>query len=145
MKKLLATISTSSLFMASVVSTAMAAGEVDLNPCAKSGVSGATGGSGDIQTQLCKLQGSSTGDVLRNIIIGVLVISAVIALFFLIYGGIKWILSGGDKAKVGEARGTIVAALVGLIITFLAYFILNIVLGLFNLSVSNLSLPKLVN
>ncbi len=143
MKKLLTTISTSSLFMASVVSTAMAAGEVDLNPCAKSGVTG--GSAGQIQDQLCKLQGSSTGDVLRNIIIGVLVIAAVISLFFLIFGGIKWILSGGDKAKVGEARGTIVAALVGLIITFLAYFILNIVLGLFGLSVSNLSLPKLVN
>ena len=94
---------------------------------------------------LCKLQASNIGSTIRNIIVAIIIIAAVISLFFLVYGGIKWILSGGDKAKIGEARATIIAAIVGLIITFLSYFILGIVLGLFGLSFTNLELPRLIN
>lgn len=74
----------------------------------------------------------------------IFVIAIVIALVFLVYGGVKWILSGGDKAAVESARNTIVAAVVGLVIVFLSYFILNIVLGFFGLSLAALSLPSLV-
>lgn len=70
-------------------------------------------------------------------------IAIVIALVFLIWGGIKWILSGGDKGKVETARSTIIAALIGLIVTFAAYFLLNIALNFFGLSLSNLTLPQL--
>ena len=56
-----------------------------------------------------------------------------IALAFLIYGGVKWITSGGDKAGVEAARNMIVAAIVGLVIAFLVYFILQIIFSLFGL------------
>lgn len=92
---------------------------------------------------LCKLDAGGLGSVIRNIIVAILIIAAVISLFFLIYGGIKWIMSGGDKAKIGEARAMLTAAIVGLIITFLSYFILSIVLGFFGLKVQDLQLPKL--
>lgn len=113
---------------------------VDVNPC---GAGAGSANSAQFQTSLCGLQTSGIGTVVRNLIIAILVIATVIALFFLIYGGVRWILSGGDKAKVEAARNTIVAAIIGLIITFLAYFILNLVLGLFNLSFANLELPSL--
>lgn len=71
------------------------------------------------------------------------VVAIVIALGFLIYGGIKWITSGGDKAAVEAARNTIVAAIIGLVIVFLSYFILNIILGLFGLKLDQLVLPCL--
>jgi hypothetical protein len=55
------------------------------------------------------------------------VVGIVVALAFLIYGGIKWILSGGDKAAVDAARKHIVAAIVGLVIVVSAFVILNFV------------------
>lgn len=88
-------------------------------------------GTGVSYDLLCKLSLNS-GVITRGITIA-LVVATLIALGFLIYGGIRWILSGGEKEKVEEARGTIIAALVGLVITFLAFFIINIVFSLFNL------------
>ena len=73
------------------------------------------------------------------------IVAVIVALGFLIYGGIKWIISGGDKAGVEAARNTIVAAVVGLVIVFLSYFILNIILGIFGLSLGTLTLPTLTS
>ncbi len=62
------------------------------------------------------------------IINAIIVLGIVLSLIFLLYGGVRWILSGGDKGKVDSARSTIVAAIVGLIIVILAYVIINAVL-----------------
>lgn len=70
--------------------------------------------------------------------------AAILALVFLIMGGIKWLTSQGEKEGVNKARETIVAAIVGLVIIFLSYLIVNFVLSLFvGVSLSNLQLPKL--
>lgn len=74
--------------------------------------------------QLCSLK---TENSLPAILTALLVIAVIIALFFLIFGGIKWVISGGDKTNVEAARNTIVAAIVGLVIVFLAWFILNVI------------------
>ena len=116
---------------------APALAQVNVDPCS------VAGNSSNVRANLCNISGNSAGTLIANAITAVLVIAAVIALVFLVWGGIKWILSGGDKAKVEAARGTIIAAIIGLVITFLAYFILNLVLGLFGLSLSNLILPNL--
>lgn len=72
-----------------------------------------------------------TANSLFRFIINVLIIlGIVISLIFLLWGGIRWILSGGDKGKVDAARSTIVASIVGLIIVILAYVIINTVLTL---------------
>lgn len=81
---------------------------------------------------LCFL--TPAGGIIGNIINILFIIVVLIALIFLIYGAIKWITSGGDKTKVEGARNTIVAALVGLVLAFLAYFILQIVFQLFGLN-----------
>lgn len=91
---------------------------------------------------LCNLTGSNFGGIIGAAITLLFVIAVVIALGFLIFGGIKWILSGGDKTAVENARDTIVAAIVGLVIVFLSYFILNIVLKFFNIDIGNLQLPN---
>lgn len=84
----------------------------------------------------------SFGQILGTVITVAFIIAVLVALAFLILGGIKWITSGGDKAGVEGARNQIIAAIIGLIIVFLAYFILNLVLGLFGLSLFDLRLPK---
>lgn len=76
------------------------------------------------------------------------VVGIIIAIAFLIYGGIKWILSGGDKAGVEAARNHIIAAIVGLIIVIAAFFIINIVFTILTgkpFSLQNLCIPSLTS
>jgi len=83
------------------------------------------------------------GNLIRGLVIAIFVIAAVVALFYLLYGGIRWIISEGDKSKVQEARNHIIAAVIGLIIVFLSFFVLNIILNLFGINLSNLSIPPI--
>ena len=73
------------------------------------------------------------GNVVRAVINILFVVAAVIAIIFLIWGGIKWTLSGGDKAALESARGHIIAAIVGLILVFLSFFILTFVFNFFGI------------
>ncbi len=77
---------------------------------------------------LCGLQ---LNNAIPAIIAFIFIISTIVALFYLIWGGFKWLTSGGDKTAVGAAREHIVAAIIGLVIIFLSYFILNLLLGFF--------------
>jgi hypothetical protein len=91
--------------------------------------------------QLCNV---SPSGVLGTVITFIFILAIIIALIYLIWGGIKWITSGGDKGNVETARGQIIAAVIGLIITFLAYFIINIVLTVFlGMDVNSIGLPSL--
>jgi lysylphosphatidylglycerol synthetase-like protein (DUF2156 family) len=75
-----------------------------------------------------------------------LLVGVVIAVAFLIYGGIKWVLSGGDKAAVDAARKHIVAAIIGLVIVVLAFVIVSFVfqlLGVGNPLTGNFCIPTL--
>lgn len=90
---------------------------------------------------LCKLQFQ---DVIGPAVNWVFVVATVIALGYLIYGGIKWVMSEGDKTNVESARNHIVASIIGLIIIFLSYFILNLVLQFFiKKNINDLTLPNL--
>ncbi len=96
--------------------------------------------------------GSATNIKVENVpqfIISILfVIGIVVAVAFLIYGGIRWILSGGDKAAVENARNHIVAAIVGLVIVIAAFFILNTVITIITgrpFDLQHLCIPSLAN
>lgn len=94
---------------------------------------------------LCALSTGDFGALVGNVITLLFIIAVVIAILFLIYGGIKWILSGGDKSAVEAARNHIIAAIVGLVIAFLAYFILSFVIQFFlpGFNISRIELPTL--
>lgn len=100
-------------------------------------------GNNKVLNAACAGEGLTLGAVLGFIVTIAFVLAVLIALAFLIWGGIKWITSGGDKGGVEAARNQIIAAIIGLIIVFLAFFILNLVLGLFGLSLFELELPTL--
>lgn len=86
-------------------------------------------------------------ELIAFVINAIIVIGIVLSLVFLLYGGVRWILSGGDKGKVDAARSAIVAAIVGLIIVILAYVIINAVLQVFTGTTltSGFKIPSLVN
>lgn len=59
----------------------------------------------------------------------VLLIVGLISVIMLVYGGLRYILSGGDSKKVTDAKNTVLYAIIGLIISLLAYAIVNFVLN----------------
>lgn len=71
------------------------------------------------------------GRLIVGLINLIFILSVVVALLYLIWGGFKWLTSGGDKTAVQGAREHLVAAIVGLVVIFLSYFILNFVVGFF--------------
>lgn len=139
MKKLIRVLETASLSAAVSLSIAAPAFADSLNLCPKDGT-----GFGPLCS---KATSDKTGNILGFLINIAFIFAVVIALFYLIWGGIKWILSGGDKAAVETARATIVAAVIGLIVTFAAYFILNVVVGIFipGFQLNNIQLPSINN
>lgn len=52
----------------------------------------------------------------------------IISVFMLVWGGVRYIISGGDSKKITDAKNTILYAIIGLIIALLAYAIVNFVL-----------------
>lgn len=134
MKKLLTAILAAVTFFSLTVAPAYAQGQ-NVNPCP---------GANQFRA-LCNLNANNIGGIVGAAVTFILVIAVLIALFFLIFGGIRWITSGGDKAKVDSARQTITAAIIGLVIAFLAFFILSLALSFFGLSLTNLTLPRIPN
>ncbi len=69
--------------------------------------------------------------VLGNGFVLALVFASIFALFIILRGGIQWIMSGGDKGKVEQARMRIIYGILGLVLVFVSYGIINLFLGLF--------------
>lgn len=89
---------------------------------------------------LCRIDASS----IRSFIEFITVVAIILSVFFLIWGGIKWVMSGGDKGKIEQARSAIIASIVGLVISLLAYFITSVVVRIFTGNESmNLPIPTL--
>lgn len=73
-------------------------------------------------------------------------VAAFLAVLYLMYGGVKWITSRGDKMAVESARKHIVAAIIGLVIVAGSFFALNVVfqiLGADNPIAKGFKLPTL--
>lgn len=62
--------------------------------------------------------------ITNTVLLGVGLVSVIM----LVYGGLRYILSGGDNKKVTDAKNTILYSIIGLIISLLAYAIVNFVL-----------------
>lgn len=94
---------------------------------------------------LCTLRLDNVSNIVSRIVTILLIFAVVVALVFLIMGGIRWIMSGGDKSKLDSARGTVTAAIIGLVIALLAFFILNVITYMFTKNtITNLSIPTIV-
>lgn len=74
------------------------------------------------------------GGLMNGIISFVMVIAAVLVFFYLIWGGIEWITSGGDKGKTESARSKITSAVIGLIVIASSYAVLTLALNFLGFS-----------
>ncbi len=73
-----------------------------------------------------------------NAIDAIFIIAAVAFFAFLVWGGIQWLISGGDKGKTQEAGNRITAALVGLAIVAASWAIFQLVIYFFGINLESI-------
>src|SRR5260221_11124427 len=91
------------------------------------------------QAGLTGIAGGNTtiGDIISKAIPLIFIIAGMLLLVYLIFGGIQLMLSGGDPKNAQAAKSHITNALVGFIIIFIAFWIVQLfglVLGLKGIS-----------
>ncbi len=72
----------------------------------------------------------------------VMLIVALVFFFMLVWGGLKWVMSGGDQKNVEAARNQITNALIGLAIVFAAWAIVKLIELVFGINILNLTIPS---
>jgi uncharacterized membrane protein len=82
------------------------------------------GGSGDLNTSIAILA--------HNVVNIFSIIVGIMAVLMIMYGGLRYIISGGDSRRVGLAKNTLIYAIVGLVIVALAQLIVHYVLSTAN-------------
>ena len=86
------------------------------------------------------------GKLISSIVGIALTLATIAAFVFLIWGGIQWIISGGDKAGVETAQNRIQAALLGLLIVFAVWALFTVVGRFLGLpDIFNLVIPSAAN
>jgi len=74
---------------------------------------------------------------------GLLIVAGLIAFFFLLIGGVQWIMAGGDKEGTEKARKRITSSIIGLAIVFSAYAMAFLVQAVFGVSILNFTIPTI--
>lgn len=98
-----------------------------------------------IDTKWQDLSNITVNKVLVFAINGILIISGIASFFFLLIGGVQWILAGGDKEGTEKARKRITAALIGLAIVFSAYALATLVNAVFGVDILNFRIPSILS
>lgn len=83
-------------------------------------------------TSGCNVTGAGSGENIKSIANQVVKIFSLIvgavSIIMIIYGGFRYITSGGDSGRFGNAKNTLIYAVIGLIIVALSQFLVHYVL-----------------
>ncbi len=119
--------------------TLLAQTNIDLTP---------RGGASATDAGFTGLKSITIGNLIGGLITLALIVAAVVFFFMLVIGGVRWIISGGDKAQTEAARSQITAALIGLVIVFAAWAISQIIGTFFGITLfgpeGTITLPSVV-
>lgn len=78
-----------------------------------------------------------------NVMRLVLGLAPLVAVVMLIFGGFMWMTSGGDEERLEQAKKTVSGALIGLVIIFLSWAIVNFVIRTtLNVSVEDVNISN---
>lgn len=75
--------------------------------------------------------------IFGNVLTIMITIAVIFTIVGIVWSGIQWITSGGDKSKVQSARSRMVWAVVGLCIALGTFLILNIIGYFFKVDLLN--------
>ena len=65
--------------------------------------------------------------IFQNVIFWLLTFAGIVALFLIIFSGIKFITSGGDPKQLEGAKKTLTFAIVGLFLILFSFLIINVI------------------
>lgn len=71
------------------------------------------------------------------------VVGILVFFFYMIFGALGWITSGGDKAAVETARARITNAIIGIVILLSVFAIINIIEAFFGTDILRLDIGAL--
>lgn len=77
---------------------------------------------------------SEVEDIIRLVARFAIVVSMVIAVIFIVWGGIRYMAAGGDDGKVKIAKATIINGIIGAAVVLAVGVILNTIAGIFTRS-----------
>ena len=86
---------------------------------------------GVTDSAVCANQNTNANDVVKTVINVLLFIVGAVSVIMLIIGGLLYTTSAGDSGRVTLAKNTVTYAVVGLVISFLAFAIVNYVIKTF--------------
>lgn len=105
-----------------------------------------------MKSSLAQITNPALGDLNKNTGVGffqklipsfigiAFVVGVLVFFFMLLIGAIQWMSSGGDKTAVENARGRLASALIGIIILFSVYAIIQLVETFFKINILTLDL-----
>lgn len=70
--------------------------------------------------------------IVLNVLTDAFMVAGYVAIGFIIFGGYKYLMSGGEPGKVAQGKRTITNAVVGLIISMMATLITNLAIMILN-------------
>lgn len=71
------------------------------------------------------IENGSIIQILATVIAFALILASVLSLFYIIVGGITFILSAGNEEKIKKAVHTVRYSIIGLFVSFLAFFLVS--------------------
>lgn len=86
---------------------------------------------------------TALGRLVASLISFFIIIAALIALLYLVLGGLQWITSGGDKSGMEQARNKITHAVLGLIIVAASWAIWVLVGNFLGINFQHIPVPSL--
>ncbi len=75
----------------------------------------------------------NVGSLFAFVVTGIIVIAGIILLFYLLWGALQWITSGGEKENLTNARGKIMNALVGMFLVVVVLAVWAYIMGDFGI------------
>lgn len=86
---------------------------------------------GTTDSQVCDNKTDNANDLIGMLVNTLLFVVGALATVMIIVGGIFYIMSNGDAGKVAKAKNTVLYSVIGLVVAFVAYAIINWVVKLF--------------
>lgn len=124
------------LFVPMVASTVSVSAATGCNNTISNGIANgvnqatnASSSNGGVDCDPNAVSGGSIGKAAQSLVNVFSIIVGVVAIVMIIYGGFRYITSGGDSGRVGNAKNSLIYAIVGLVIVALAQLIVHFVLG----------------
>lgn len=82
-------------------------------------------------SEVCKSKDDNANELIGTIVNTLLFVIGALSTIMIIVGGIFYVISNGDSGKIARAKNTITYAVVGLVVAFVAFAIINWVIKLF--------------